>query len=212
MNQINKKKKRNLVKNSELYHYYYKKTGFYKTVTINVLKLSLIIVLIILALIILNHYLIDIESTFISFVEKVHYIFVFILFFLSDSILLSLIPPDIFILWAESFENKFLILFFLGISSYLSGILSYYIGYKISNIKKVNNWLNIKYKPIVKSVKKWGGAFIAVAAIFPIPWSPALIITGMLKYPFTTMLLFALFRFARFFIYGAVLFNVVNIF
>jgi len=206
------KKKRNLLKNSELYHYYYKKTGFYKTITINVFKLSFFIVLTILALIILNNYLLDMETIFLSVVEKTHAVFVFIFFFLSDSILLSLIPPDIFILWAESFENKFWVLFLLAITSYLAGIFAYYIGYKISNIKKVENWLNIRFNPIVKSVKKWGGAFIVIAAILPIPWSPALIVSGMLRYPFSIMLLFALFRFARFFIYGAVLFNFINIF
>ncbi len=206
------KKKRTIRKNSELYHYYYKRTGFYKTLFFSVLKLSAGIVFLIAAFVILSNYMIDLETTFINVVETVPRWFVFVLFFASDSLLLSIVPPDLFILWADSFDHKFLILLTLGSISYAAGIFSYFLGKWIALIPTVHRWISKKLHKLMNSVNKWGGAFLIVAALLPIPWSPALIVTGMLNYKFKNMLLVTLARFVRFFIYGAVLFNVIDIF
>jgi hypothetical protein len=207
------KKRRSFKKNTELYHYYYKRTGFYRTLIMSVLKLSLTVVAIIAGFIIVSNYLLDdLEGTFVALVEAVPLWSVYVVFFLAESILLSLVPPDLFILWADSFEWKFLVLLFLGIVSYAAGVFSYFIGTKIASIPRVHKWLTKKFSGLIRSVNKWGGAFIIVAAILPIPWSPALIVTGMMGYSFKNMLLFSISRFARFFLYGAILFNVVDVF
>lgn len=207
------RKKRTLKKNTELYNYYYKKSGFYKTLLKSVLKLSFGVVLFVAAFVLVTNFLIDdLEGTFISVVESVPFWMVYVMFFLSDSVLLSIVPPDLFILWADSFDHKFLILFFLGLVSYGAGLFSYFIGLKISNIPVVNKWLKNKFATLVKSVHKWGGAFVIVAAVLPVPWSPALIVTGMMRYSFVNLSLVALTRFIRFYIYGLILFNAIDIF
>lgn len=206
------KKKRSVLRNSELYHYYYVRTGFYKTLIKNVLKMSIGIVALIAAFVILSNYMLDLEETFVRVVDAVPVWTVYVLFFLSDSIFLSLIPPDLFLIWAGSFENQFLVLFFLGVVSYGAGLFSYYIGKSLRRIPRVDRWLRRKFAGLLKSVRKWGGAFIVIAAILPIPWSPALIVAGMMDYPRKLMFLFTLTRFGRIFLYGAILFNVVDIF
>jgi membrane protein YqaA with SNARE-associated domain len=207
------KKKRTLKKNTELYNYYYKKSGFYKTLLKSVLKLSITVVVVIALFIFVTNYLIDdLEGSFIALVESVPHWSVYVMFFFTDSILLSIVPPDLFILWADSFQLKFLVLFFLGAVSYGAGIFAYFIGTRIADIPVVNSWLNRKFNHLTRSVNKWGGAFIIVAAVLPIPWGPALIVSGMMKYSFRYLLLFSLARFARFFLYGLILFNVVDVF
>jgi len=207
------KKKRSLRQNTELYNYYYKKTGFYKTLILSVLKLTIGIALLIAALFVLSEFLFeDLENTFVMLSDKVPQIVVYLMFFLSDSVFLSLVPPDLFILWADSFDNGFMVLLLLGLISYCAGVFSYYLGSKIARFPKVNKWLHKRFPGLFRSVNKWGGAFIIIAAVLPIPWSPALIVTGMLGYPFVKMLYFAITRFARFVLYGLVLFNVVDVF
>lgn len=207
------KRKRSFRQNTEIYNYYYKRTGFYKTLVKSVLKLAFGIVLFFAVFIILSEFIIDdLEGTFIRMTETVPQFLVYVMFFLSDSVFLSIVPPDLFILWADSFENGFLVLLLLGLISWGAGVFSYYLGNRIAQIPKVNNWLHKRFPGLIKSVSKWGGAFIIVAAILPIPWSPALIVTGMLEYPFVKMLYFSISRFARFIIYGLILFNVVDIF
>lgn len=210
---MKEKRRRTFKKNTELYNYYYKKSGFYKTLLRSVLKLSLGVVLFIAAFVVITNFLIDdLEGTFIEIVESVPQWMVYVFFFLSDSVLLSIVPPDLFILWADSFENKFLVLFFLGLVSYGAGLFSYLIGTQIAAIRVVNNWLMKKMTHLVRSVNKWGGAFVIIAAVLPIPWSPALIVTGMMRYSFQSLMIVALARFFRFYIYGLILFNAIDVF
>lgn len=207
------KKRRTLKKNTELYNYYYRKTGFYRVLLKGFTRLLIAIAIIILTFIMLSEFLIfDFKDVFVSVVESVPHWMVFVLFYLSDSVLLSIAPPDLFILWADSFENKFLVLFMLALLSYAAGITSYFIGKRIGSIPAVRRWINLRFSRLVKSVNKWGGGFIIVAAILPIPWSPALIVTGILNYSLKMLLIVALTRFARFFLYGYFLFRIFDIF
>jgi hypothetical protein len=207
------KRKRTLKKNTELYNYYYKKTGFYSVLFNGFVRLVLAIAIVILTFILLSEFLIfDFKDIFINIVENVPHWMVYVLFFLSDSLLLSIVPPDLFILWADSFENNFLILFLLALVSYAAGITSYFFGRRIGAIPSVYRWLNRRFSKLTRSVNKWGGAFIMIAAILPIPWSPAMIVTGIMNYSLKMLLLVALTRFARFFLYGFFLFRMIDIF
>jgi uncharacterized membrane protein YdjX (TVP38/TMEM64 family) len=64
----------------------------------------------------------------------------------------------------------------------------------------------------VEFVRKWGGAFIVIAALFPFtPFSMVVIAIALLHYPFRLFLLFALARLIRFNLMGVFYFNLVNI-
>ena len=60
--------------------------------------------------------------------------------------------------------------------------------------------------------RKWGGAFIIIAALFPFtPFSLVVIALALLKYPFRLFLLFALSRLVRFVLQGIIFFDILNL-
>ena len=62
----------------------------------------------------------------------------------------------------------------------------------------------------LKNSKKWGGILIIVGALLPLPFSISCMAAGMIKYPFKSVILFGLFRFVRFALYGLAIFQVVD--
>lgn len=60
-------------------------------------------------------------------------------------------------------------------------------------------------------VRKWGGAFIIIAALFPYsPYSIVVIAISVFKYPFRAFLLFGLSRIIRFIILGLFYLKAMN--
>jgi len=61
-------------------------------------------------------------------------------------------------------------------------------------------------------VRKWGGAFIILAAIFPFtPFSLVVIAVTLFHYPFRNFLLFALARLVRFVLQGFIFFDLLKL-
>ena len=114
-----------------------------------------------------------------------------------------MIPPDIFMIWATKFNSPLLILSILGLLSYIGGAISYQIGYGLSRVPKITAYTERRLEGYILLTRKWGGAFIVIAALFPFsPLSLVVIAVGMLKYPFKLYLLFGLSRIVRFVFQG----------
>ncbi len=210
---INNKKKRTFKKNLELYHNYYKRTGLYKFLGINFLKLILILASII-ALILLLDYFIDFKARqdeMQHFVERHNPLFVFS-FFLGTESLMGLIPPDIFIVWAKARfpENAYFIVGILGTLSYIGGINAYFLGILVRRFPKVEKYVQKKYEKNFELIKKWGGIVIIMAALFPLPFAMISTVAGIVKYPFKPFLLYGLTRYIRFFLYAMAIFGALN--
>ena len=62
----------------------------------------------------------------------------------------------------------------------------------------------------LKNTSKWGGFLILAGALLPIPFSITCLTAGMIKYSFKNVVLFGLFRFARFAIYAVAIFQMVD--
>jgi membrane protein DedA with SNARE-associated domain len=104
---------------------------------------------------------------------------------------------------ATKFESPFLVLMLLGILSYVGAIVSYQIGYGLSKILGIKAYTDCKLEKYILLTRKWGSAFIVIAALFPFsPLSLVVIAVGMLKYPFKLYLLFGLSRIVRFVFQG----------
>ena len=129
-------------------------------------------------------------------------------FFASES-LLGLIPPEIFIAWSDKTSNPIFYLSLLALLSYLGGVVSYFIGKAITKIPAIHDYLEIKMAKHIKNTRKWGGFLIVVGALLPIPFSITSIAAGMIKYSFTSYLLFGLLRFVRFYLYAIAIFSLV---
>ena len=191
-----------------LLHQYYNYTGFYSFVWKSVKKAVLPIVLFIGALWAIDHYLLDIEDMLVTITETYAPFEVLSIFFLSES-LLGLVPPELFIAWAGKSASPFLYLSLLAAASYLGGIVSYYIGVGITKIPAVHEAMELRMAKHIKNTRKWGGFLIIVGALLPIPFAMTSIAAGIIKFPFSSYLIFGLLRFARFYLYALVIFEMV---
>ncbi len=192
-------------------HESYKAKGLYKYIGVNAIKIvffySLFIVLIYLA----GKYLFDLKSIMTFLVNSLPDVWVLILFFVSESFL-GLVPVDLFVFWSMKFQTPLLMLAFLGGISYLGGIISYHIGLWLSSRPKIKAYTEKKLNNYIKYVKKWGGAFIVIAALFPFsPFSMVVIALSLLKYPYKRFLILALSRLVRFVLQGIIFFDILNV-
>lgn len=134
---------------------------------------------------------------------------IFTVFFISETIL-GLLPPEVFIAWSKKTSCPISNLSILATLSYLGGILSYYIGKASLKLKAVRYYLEVKMAKHLKNTKKWGGFLIIVGALLPVPFAITCMTAGMIRYPISNVLIFGLFRFLRFAIYGWAIFSVVK--
>ncbi len=192
----------------KLLHQYYSYTGFYAFVKSSLGKSLLPIAIFIIALWLIHAFLIDFNVLFTSITTTYNPLTILAVFFASES-LLGLVPPEIFIAWADKTDAPIFYLSMLAILSYLGGIISYTIGKTISKMPSVYNYLQVKMHKHVKMIRKWGGFLIVVGALLPIPFAITSIAAGLIHYKFRDYLLFGLLRFVRFYLYALVIFNVL---
>ncbi|MGI9533078.1 YqaA family protein [Lutimonas sp.] len=191
-----------------LLHQYYSYTGFYAFVRSSLGKAILPIGLFIVALWIIHAFVIDFDDLFTSITTTYSPIAILSVFFASESFL-GLIPPEIFIAWADKTESPIFYLSLLAVLSYVGGIISYFIGRGIAIMPSMYAYLEVKMQKHVKMIRKWGGFLIVVGALLPIPFSLTSIAAGLIKYEFKNYLLFGLLRFLRFYLYAVLIFSVI---
>ena len=194
---------------AKLMHNYYHRTGFYMFIWESLKKAFIPIVLVVISLFLINRYVYNINEGLESITETFSTLGIFSFFFTSET-LLGLIPPEIFIAWSKKTPEPILNLAILALLSYSGGLLSYFIGKIALKIDSLKTYLEVKMAKHLKNSKKWGGFLILVGALLPVPFSISCIAAGMIKYPFKNVVLFGLFRFARFAIYAWAIFQVVD--
>ena len=191
-----------------LVHRYYKITRFYSFLKNTAYQAFFMIVIFVLLLMAVNFFIIDINLLINNILETYSPKIVILCFLISESIL-GLIPPEIFILWSSKSGSPFLFLFALATVSYIGGVVSYFIGMRISLMPAVSKHVERKIKQHIINLRKWGGLFIVLGAISPIPHSIVSIGAGLIDYKFKYYLLWSLFRYLRFVIYYLVILQVV---
>ncbi|MFB9057809.1 YqaA family protein [Mariniflexile ostreae] len=191
----------------KLLHQYYKYTGFYTFVWQTVKKALPYIIVLVGLVYVVNHFF-DINKALVRLTEILPVYGVLSFFFVSET-LLGLVPPEIFIAWADKMYSPWLYLTILALLSYSGGLLSYWMGRTISKTPSVRSYLEVKMEKQLKNSKKWGGFLIVVGALLPLPFSISCIAAGIIKFPFRNVMLFGSLRLLRFVIYGVIIFNVL---
>ena len=204
MNVKSKKKSR-----TRLLHQYYSYTGFYAFLGKSLKKSAIPIILIVGLLFFVNEYVFTIDDGLELLTNSFSRIGVLITFFISET-LLGLIPPEIFIGWSKKTANPIFNVSVLATLSYLGGVISYFIGKASTKIPSMKNYLEVKMAKNLKNIRKWGGFLILVGALLPLPFSISCMAAGIIQYPLKNVVLFGLFRFVRFALYGWAIFNVVT--
>ena len=192
---------------TKLLHQYYSYTGFYSFVGNSLKKAATPVIFIIVGLYLINEYVFTIDDGLLFLTQTFSRTGIIITFFISET-LLGLIPPEIFIAWASKSANPWLFLLILATISYFGGIISYLIGNRLFLIPSIKNHVENKIAKHIVNLRKWGGLFVLLGAISPIPHSLVSLASGLIKYNFKYYLMWSLFRYARFVIYALVIFKV----
>ena len=208
---MDQRRKTSFFSNLRNRHRVNRENGVYGYMGGAVLKIILIYFATIVPIVLLIKHFVDLQATFVYVTEKLPDYMVWVIFFLSES-LLGMIPPDLFVIWSVKFYHPFQVLFFLGILSYAGSIISYLIGRWLSMHLKFKAFSEKALDRYIRLVRKWGGAFIVIAALFPFtPFSMIVIALSLLKYPPKSFLLFGLARITRFVMQGFFYLNVMNL-
>jgi membrane protein YqaA with SNARE-associated domain len=188
-----------------------KERGFFRYVGRSVALILLTYLLLVLIVFLMGKHLVDFNAFFGGMIERLSDRFVILLFFASESFT-GMIPVDLFVIWAQKFENPLPWLALLGALSYTGGIISYGIGRWISGRARIKAFTERRLSGYISFVRKWGGAFIIIAALFPFtPFSLVVIAITLFHYPFRSFLLFAIARLFRFVLQGMFFFNLLKL-
>ena len=189
-------------------HRYYKITRFYSFLKDTAIKGGITILIFVAILLFLEYFFIDINALLNTLVESYSAQVIFTFFLISETIL-GLIPPEIFIAWCSKSVTPWLFLFILASMSYVGGIIAYYLGKMLYLIPVVRNHIENKISLHILNLRKWGGLFVFIGAMLPLPHSIVSLACGLIKYNFKNYLLWALFRYLRFIIYAFVIFQIL---
>ena len=191
-----------------LMHRYYIITRFYFFLKQSALQSFFMVLIFVLLVIFINTFIIDVNSLIKNITETYSPPIVILCFLFSESIL-GLIPPEIFILWSSKLAYPWLFLFLLATASYIGGAISYFIGVHLSKTPRISKYIELKIRKYIINLRKWGGLFIVLGALSPIPHSIVSIGSGMIKFKFSYYLLWSLFRYLRFAIYYLIILKVL---
>jgi len=186
---------------------YYKITKFYTFLKNTAYKGGIGIIIFVLILLAINHFVIDVTTLLNNLVETYSPRIIFTFFLISETAL-GLVPPEMFIAWASISADPWLFLFGLATMSYIGGVISYLIGKQLFLIPSLQNYIENKVAKHISNLRKWGGFFVVIGAVSPIPHSMVSMASGLIKYNFKNYLLWSLFRYLRFYIYALVIFQI----
>lgn len=195
------------IKRIHLLNRYYKITQFYSFLKDTSIKAGIVIVAFVAILLALEIFLLDFNALLNNLVETYSPQIIFGFFLLSETVL-GLVPPEIFIAWASKSITPWLFLFILASMSYIGGVIAYYIGNRLFLIPAIKNHIENKIAKHIVNLRKWGGLFVFIGAMLPIPHSVVSLACGLIKYNFKHYLLWALFRYVRFILYALVIFQI----
>ncbi len=187
---------------------YYKITRFYQFMQSLALKTGVFLGILIILYLILDYFILDAEMVFNTFASKFSPVTIFSLFFTSE-IFMGLIPPEFFIAWTSKTINPWLHVFLLSTLSYMVGLLAYYLGKKLFLLTAVRKYLETKVSKHIDNLKRWGGVFIFIGAMLPVPFSMVSLTSGLINYKIKHYLLWSMFRYVRFFLYALVVFRIM---
>ncbi|TVR84390.1 MAG: hypothetical protein EA412_00415 [Chitinophagaceae bacterium] len=131
---------------------------------------------------------------------------VFLIFTISESVV-GIIPPEFFLIWAlnESLADYAFFVFLFAFISYLGASFNFLLGKFLHNrrfFKRMTIHAIRRYAPMYN---EYGGWVILISSFTPLPFATISLVSGTMGYSYKGFFLFALSRFVRFAIYGAII-------
>lgn len=185
---------------------YYRITQFYPFLKNTAYKGGTVAAIVIVLLISLEIFLLDFNLLLNNLVDLYPPEIIYSFFLLSETFL-GLVPPEMFIAWASKLAIPWGALLILATLSYVGGIIAYFLGTRLFLIPSVKNHIENKVQKHIVNLRKWGGIFVFIGAVSPVPHSVVSLASGLIKYNFKHYLLWSLFRYIRFIIYAPIIFG-----
>ena len=186
---------------------YYRITRFYPFLKNTAYKGATVASIFVLLLVSLEIFFLDFNLILNNLVDAYSPKIIYSVFLLSETFL-GLVPPEMFIAWASKLEIPWGALFILATLSYIGGVISYFLGTRLFLIPSVKNHIENKIKKHIVNLRKWGGIFVFLGAVSPVPHSVVSLASGLIGYNFKSYLLWSLFRYMRFIIYALLIFGI----
>ena len=186
---------------------YYRITRFYPFLKNTAYKGATVASIFVLLLVSLEIFFLDFNLILNNLVDTYSQKIIYSVFLLSETFL-GLVPPEMFIAWASKLEIPWGALFILATLSYVGGVISYFLGTRLFLIPSVKNHIENKIKKHIANLRKWGGIFVFLGAVSPVPHSVVSLASGLIGYNFKNYLLWSLFRYMRFIIYALLIFGI----
>ena len=195
-------------KSVHLTHRFYQITGGYRFMRDGVKQLIVALGILIGLLWVVNTYFIDIESLNQKLANDVHWSIVYLVLFISE-IVIGILPADLFIIWSKSQPQPWLSILILGLISYTSGNISYWIGRQLHRNARIHRWVNVNHAKLFNSIRRFGGLLLVVAALTPLSFPAASTVAGMVQFPAKWYRVYALSIVVRYFLFAAIIFGLV---
>jgi len=131
-----------------------------------------------------------------------------LLIFIASEIMVGIIPPELFLIWALREANlasyiSYTIL--LSMLSYGAGITGYLFG-RFLNTTRLYRYVRHRFlRKTEVLLNNYGLYLIVVAALTPVPFSGTAMLVGAVKYPGRKYAYWSLTRFAKFALVGWVI-------
>lgn len=172
----------------------------------NLLRLLLFLAVFALGAWLLNKYVFNF-SDFSEEITKKYSTWAVISWLFASEVIVGVLPPEAFIVWAKSFPQPYLMVALLATVSYAGGLISFLIGTRLYRLPRIHNWVDQRFSSQIEQIKKYGGLLIAIAALTPLPYPLISMIAGLAGVQMGLFARVALIRYVRFFIWAAVLFG-----
>jgi membrane protein YqaA with SNARE-associated domain len=195
-----------IMKRGHIYHVYYRRSGTYRFIGVNALKLLALMIVLGFVAYLINKHVIPIDSISTYLTNNFSTPAVFIFFFFSEATL-GLFAPELLLVWISTFSYHWLWALAIGVISYLGGMLAYYIGTRLHRLPIIHKWVDEKFAEQFKQIRKFGGILIILGTLTPLPYSPICIVSGVVNFPFHNFLVLTLTRFVRVFLYAGIIFK-----
>ncbi len=191
-----------------LTHRFYRITGGYRFLLEGFRKLGLGLLAFGAVLWAINTYLVDLQWVTEWVTAHFHWAAVVLVLGLSE-IVLGILPPDFFILWAHTFSYPWAMVLLLATVSYAGGLASYWIGQRLHHVPKIKELVDVRFAAHFTQIRRFGGLLIFLAALTPLPFPPVCTVAGVVNFRFRWFLWIAATRFLRFFLYALFIFGLV---
>ena len=191
-----------------LTHRFYRITGGYRFLLEGFRKLGLGLLAFGAVLWAINTYLVDLQWVTEWVTAHFHWAAVVLVLGLSE-IVLGILPPDFFILWAHTFSYPWAMVLLLATVSYAGGLASYWIGQRLHHVPKIKELVDVRFAAHLTQIRRFGGLLIFLAALTPLPFPPVCTVAGVVNFRFRWFLWIAATRFLRFFLYALFIFGLV---